>query len=96
MPELSTIDSQIMFAPSATRKPANIVSLDKALLDSEARLATVDKTNLDQYVNIMQQVLMLRHRKAFSSTREELLAQKVQILEGLINQSTVASPEQSS
>jgi hypothetical protein len=87
-PQLATIDSQLMFAPPANPNPNESNSLDKALSDAEATLASTDKTNVNQYIGIMQQVLMLRQRKAAltsSTTRESLLAQKVTILEGLLN-----------
>ena len=98
-PQLATIDSQMMFAPSINQNPADIESLNKALADAEATLATIDKTNVNQYIGIMQQVLMLRQRKTAltsTTTREALLAQKVTILEGLINPAPTSTPSPSS
>jgi hypothetical protein len=67
------------------RDPSQDAMLQKALADAEARLASVDKTNLNEYVGTMQQVLMLRQRLASTETRDQILAQKVTLLESLLN-----------
>ena len=84
---LAAIDNQIMFAPSVTQNPNEIDLLNKNLQDAENYLANIDKTNLINYIGAMQQVLMLRYRKNAmnSTTREELFAEKITILEGLVN-----------
>ena len=84
---LAAIDNQLMFAPSITQNPNEIDLLNKNLQDAENYLANIDKTNLINYIGAMQQVLMLRYRKNAmnSTTREELFAEKITILEGLVN-----------
>ena len=58
--------------------------LQKALADAEARLASVDHSKLNEYVGAMQQVLMLRQRLASTETRDQIMAQKVALLEALL------------
>lgn len=79
-PELDAIDEQMLFA----RDPAQDTQLQKALADAEARLATVDKTKLNEYAAAMQQVLMIRKRINSPFTRDQLLAQKVALLENML------------
>jgi len=93
---LAAIDNQIMFAPSVNQNSNELDLLNKFLQEAESNLATIDKTNLPNYIGIMQQVLMLRYRKnAMSSstnTREELFAQKITILESLLNSTATIDP----
>jgi hypothetical protein len=79
-PELDALEAKLMFA----RDPAQDAQLQKALNDAEARLAAVDKTKVNEYVGAMQQVLMLRQRLSSTETRDQLMAQKVALLEALI------------
>ena len=79
-PELDALEAKLMLA----RDPAQDAQLQKALTDAEARLATVDKTKLNEYVGAMQQVLMLRQRLNSTETRDQLMAQKVTLLEALL------------
>lgn len=80
-PELDALEAKIMLA----RDPSQDAMIQKALTDAEERLASVDKTNLNEYVGTMHQVLMLRQRLASTETRDQLLAQKVTLLESLLN-----------
>jgi hypothetical protein len=84
---LESINNQMMLTAPQANINISVENVNKSLADAEAKLATADKTNLNQYVSIMQQVLMLRQRKTAltSTTHEQLLAQKVTILEELIN-----------
>jgi hypothetical protein len=79
-PELDVIEMKLILA----REPAQDAQLQRALADAEARLATVDHSKLNEYVGAMQQVLMLRQRLSSTETREQLMAQKVTILESLL------------
>jgi hypothetical protein len=79
-PELDALEAKLMFA----RDPSQDAQLQKALIDAEARLAAVDKTKVNEYVGAMQQVLMLRQRLRSTETRDQLMAQKVALLEELI------------
>ena len=79
-PELDALEAKLMFA----RDPSQDAQLQKALTDAEARLAAVDKTKVNEYVGAMQQVLMLRQRLRSTETRDQLMAQKVALLEALI------------
>jgi hypothetical protein len=79
-PELDALEAKLMFA----RDPSQDAQLQKALIDAEARLAAVDKTKVNEYVGAMQQVLMLRQRLRSTETRDQLMAQKVALLEALI------------
>jgi len=80
-PELDALEAKIMLA----RDPSQDAMLQKALADAQARLASVDKTKVNEYVGAMQQVLMLRQRLALTETRDQLMAQKVTLLESLLN-----------
>jgi hypothetical protein len=80
-PELDALEAKIMLA----RDPSQDAMLQKALSDAQARLASIDKTKTNEYVGAMQQVLMLRQRLASTETRDQLLAQKVTLLESLLN-----------
>jgi hypothetical protein len=66
------------------RDPSQDAMLQKALADAEARLASVDKTKVNEYVGAMQQVLMLRQRLSSTETRDQIMAQKVALLESLL------------
>ena len=80
-PELDALEAKIMMA----RDPSQDAMLQKALADAQARLAAVDKTKTNEYVGAMQQVLMLRQRLASTETRDQLMAQKVTLLESLLS-----------
>lgn len=80
-PELDALEAKLMLA----RDPSQDVMLQKALADAEARLATVDHSKLNEYVAAMQQVLMLRQRLSLTETRDQIMAQKVVLLEKLLN-----------
>jgi hypothetical protein len=80
-PELDALEAKIMMA----RDPSQDAMLQKALADAEARLAAVDHSKVNEYVNAMQHVLMLRQRLSSTETRDQLLAQKVALLESLLN-----------
>lgn len=80
-PELDEIEAKLMLA----RDPAQDAQLQKALTDAQARLATVDKTKVYEYAGAMQQVLMLRQRLNTTETRDQLMAQKVALLESLLS-----------
>jgi len=86
-PELDALDAKLMFA----RDPSQDAMLQKALADAEARLATVDHSKVNEYVAAMQHVLMLRQRLSSTETRDQLMAQKVILLESLLN-STPLTP----
>ena len=79
-PELDALEAKLMFA----RDPSQDAQLQKALIDAEARLAAVDKTKVNEYVGAMQQVLMLRQRLRSTETRDQIMAQKVTLLEALL------------
>ena len=79
-PELDALEAKLMFA----RDPSQDAQLQKALTDAEARLAAVDKTKTNEYVGAMQQVLMLRQRLSSTETRDQIMAQKVTLLEALL------------
>jgi hypothetical protein len=66
------------------RDPSQDAMLQKALTDAEARLAAVDKSKTNEYVGAMQQVLMLRQRLSSTETRDQIMAQKVTLLESLL------------
>jgi hypothetical protein len=80
-PELDALEAKLVLA----RDPSQDAILQKALTDAEARLATVDKTKVNEYIGAMQQVLMLRQRLSSTDTRDQLMAQKVTLLESLLN-----------
>ena len=79
-PEIDALEMKLMLA----RDPSQNAQLQKALTDAEARLATVDKSKTNEYVGAMQQVLMLRQRLNSTETREQIMAQKVALLESLL------------
>jgi hypothetical protein len=80
-PELDALEMKLMLA----RDPSQDAMLQKALADAEARLAAVDHSKVNEYVGSMQQVLMLRQRLSSTETRDQLMAQKVTLLESLLN-----------
>ena len=79
-PELDALEMKLMLA----RDPSQDAQLQKALADAEARLAAVDHSKVNEYAGAMQQVLMLRQRLASTETRDQLMAQKVALLEALL------------
>jgi hypothetical protein len=80
-PELDALDAKLVFA----RDPYQDEMLQKALTDAEARLATVDHSKVNEYVSAMQHVFMLRQRMNSTETRDQIMAQKVTLLESLLN-----------
>ena len=80
-PDLDALDMKLMIA----RDPSRDEMLQKALTDTEARLAAVDKTKTNEYIAVMQQVLMIRQRLSSTETREQIMAQKVTLLESLLS-----------
>ena len=79
-PELDALEMKLMLA----RDPSQDEMVRKALADAEALLVTVDKTKINEYVAIMQQVIVLRQRLSSTDTRDQLMAQKVTLLEALL------------
>lgn len=79
-PELDALEEKFAFA----HDPSQNAQLQKALADAEARLAAVDHSNLNEYVGAMQQVIMFRKRLSLTETRDQLMAQKVTLLESLL------------
>ena len=79
-PELDALEMKLMLA----RDPSQDAQLQKALADAEARLAAVDHSKVNEYAGAMQQVLMLRQRLSTTETRDQLMAQKVALLEALL------------
>jgi hypothetical protein len=79
-PELDALEAKLILA----RDPSQDTQLQKALADAEARLATVDHSKVNEYAGAMQQVLMLRQRLRLNETRDQLMAQKVALLESLL------------
>ena len=79
-PELDALEAKLMLA----RDPSQDEMLQKALADAEARLASVDHSKVNEYAGAMQQVLMLRQRLSSTETRDQLMAQKVTLLESLL------------
>lgn len=79
-PEIDALEAKLMLA----RDPSQDAQLQKALTDAEARLAAVDHSKVNEYVGAMQQVLMLRRRLNSTETRDQLMAQKVTLLEALL------------
>jgi hypothetical protein len=80
-PELDALEMKLILA----RDPSQDAMLQKALVDAEARLATVDHLKVNEYIAAMQQVLMLRQRLSSTETRDQLMAQKATLLESLLN-----------
>ena len=80
IPELAELDQQMMLAMD----PSQRLQIEKALVEAQARLATTDKTNLNQYAGAMQQVVILKRRLESNVTPQDLLTQRIVILESLI------------
>lgn len=81
IPELAELDKQMMLAVDPQQRP----QIEKALVDAQAFLASVDKSNLQQYAGALQQVVMLKRRLESNVTPQSLLTQRITILESLIN-----------
>jgi len=81
IPELDEINQQMFLATDPTQIP----QLQTALTDARQRLATVDKTNLQQYAGAMEQVVIMSRRLQSNVTPQSLLTQRVAILEGLVS-----------
>jgi len=80
IPELDSINQQMFMATDPTQIP----QLQTALTDARQRLATVDKTNLQQYAGAMEQVVTVSRRLQSNVTPQSLLTQRIAILEGLV------------
>jgi len=84
IPELETINQQMFMATD----PAQKAQLQTALDQARQRLATVDKTNLQQYAGAMEQVVILSRRLESNVTSQSLLTQRIAILEGLVSKTS--------
>lgn len=82
IPELADLERQQFLAIDPAQRPM----MENALSQAQARLATIDKTNLQQYAATLQQVVVLKRRLASTVTQQSLLEQKIAILETLVNQ----------
>ena len=80
IPELDSINQQMFLATD----PAQIPQLQTTLEQARQQLATVDKTNLQQYAGAMEQVITLSRRLQSNVTPQSLLTQRIAILEGLV------------
>jgi hypothetical protein len=85
IPELDEINQQMFMATDPTQIP----HLQTALTDARQRLATVDKTDLQQYAGAMEQVIIMSRRLQSNVTPQSLLTQRVAILEGLVSKMSV-------
>jgi hypothetical protein len=81
IPELDSINQQMFMATD----PSQTEQLQTALTQARQRLATIDKTNLQQYAGAMEQVVILSRRLESNVTPQSLLTQRVSILEGLVS-----------
>jgi len=84
IPELDSINQQVVMVTD----PSQIAQLQTALTMAQARLATVDKTNLQQYASAMEQVVILNRRLHSNATPQSLLTQRIAVLERLVTEST--------
>jgi hypothetical protein len=82
IPEIADLERQQFLALDPAQRPM----METALKQVQDRLETVDKTDLQQYSMILQQVVMIKRRLAASVTTQSLLQQKIAILEPLANQ----------
>ena len=82
IPEIADLERQQFLALDPAQRPA----MENALNQAQARLTTIDKTDLLQYSMALQQVVMIKRRLAASITPQSLLQQKIAILETLVNQ----------
>jgi len=81
IPELDDINKQMFVATD----PSQVAQLQTALAQARQRLATVDKTNLQQYAGAMEQVVVLSRRLQSNVTPQSLLSQRISVLEGLVS-----------
>jgi hypothetical protein len=84
IPELDSINQQMYM----TIDPSQVPQLQTALEQARQRLATVDKTNLQQYAGAMEQVVVLSRRLQSNVSPQSLLSQRVAILEGLVSKTS--------
>jgi hypothetical protein len=86
-PELDAIDAQMMLTvPTDSNQYAN---LQNAYNEAKNQLNTVDKTNIPLYVNVMTRVLLLNKQLTSNTTMNQLMTQKMNILENMISQITL-------
>ena len=84
IPELDAINQQLCMATD----PSQVPQLQTALTQARQRLASIDKTNLQQYAGAMEQVVILSRRLESNVTPQSLLSQRVSILEGLVSKTS--------
>jgi hypothetical protein len=78
--ELREIEAKL----SISNDPKQIEFFKKIESDAEARLAAIDKTNLNDYSMALQQFILAKQRASATYNRNELLAQKIAILENIL------------
>jgi len=84
IPELDSINQQMYM----TIDPSQVPQLQTALEQARQRLATTDKTNLQQYAGAMEQVVVLSRRLQSNVTPQSLLTQRITVLEGLVSKTS--------
>ena len=81
IPELDSINQQMFMATDSSQIP----QLHTALEQARQQLGTVDKTNLQQYAGVMEQVIVLSRKLQSNVSPQSLMLQRVSILEGLVS-----------
>jgi hypothetical protein len=78
-PEIDAIDAQLQFSYASNLLPR----LEQNLVTAQANLAKIDQTNKLAYANALTTVVMLQKRINSTITQEQLLTQKIALLQNL-------------
>jgi hypothetical protein len=89
-PEIDAIDSQMMLVmPTDQNQYANLLN---SYTEAKNQLSNVDKTNIPLYINVMTRVLLLNKQITSNVTMDQLMIQKKNLLENMINQTDLNNP----
>ena len=86
-PAIDAIDAQLQFSYASNLLPR----LQQNLASAQAKLATIDPANKVAYANALSTVVMLQQRINSTVTQEQLLTEKISLLQNLYSSNLAAS-----
>jgi hypothetical protein len=86
-PAIDAINSQLQFSYASNLLPR----LEQNLASAQAKLATIDPANKLAYANALTTVVMLQQRISSTITQEQLLTEKISLLQNLYSSNLAGS-----
>ena len=86
-PAIDAINSQLQFSYASNLLPR----LEQNLASAQAKLATIDHANKLAYANALTTVVMLQQRISSTITQDQLLTEKISLLQNLYSSNLARS-----